>query len=117
MMMDLTRDELNKKYPHLFQELHKRRMHVSIGSIRTEVYNDTETLTGYTPDVIDFIRRCDTVEEAKEIIVFLEKQEQISQKYAVELRIQLQECGLRSFGPKKEHDDYLKRNKPGSVRD
>ncbi|MEM2715000.1 MAG: DUF2095 family protein, partial [Candidatus Bathyarchaeia archaeon] len=63
---------------------------------------------GYNPDVIDFIRRCDTEEQAEEIIAYLEKKGEISQSYASNLRKQLKEKGVRSFGPKKEEAYYLR---------
>jgi hypothetical protein len=66
--------------------------------------------TGYTPDVIDFLRRCDKVEQAEEIIGYLEKRKEISFEYARKLRKQLKEKGIRSFGSKKEDDYYLKQD-------
>jgi hypothetical protein len=60
------------------------------------------------PDVIDFIRRCDDEQQAKEIINYMEKREEINREYAQKLRKQLNEKGVRSFGSKKENDYYLK---------
>jgi hypothetical protein len=60
------------------------------------------------PDVIDFIRRCDTEEQAEEIIGYMEKRGEIEKQYARKLREQLKDKGVRSFGPKKEEDYYLK---------
>ena len=68
-----------------------------------------ESFKGYTPDIIDFIRRCDREEQAEEIINYLEKRGEISYKYAEKLRRQLEEKGVRSFGSKKEHYYYFKR--------
>jgi hypothetical protein len=65
---------------------------------------------GYTPDVIDFIRRCDKAEDAEDIIFYLEKRREISSGYANKLRKQLKTKGVRSFGPKKEDDYYLKQD-------
>jgi hypothetical protein len=64
---------------------------------------------GYDPGAIDFIRRCDTKEEALEIIDFLEKKGDITPDRAKELRKQLQKEGLRSFGEKKDKGFYLKK--------
>jgi hypothetical protein len=62
----------------------------------------------YMPDAIDFIRRCDTQGQAEEIITYLERRGEIEKQYAAKLREQVKEKGLRSFGPKKENDYYLK---------
>jgi len=63
---------------------------------------------GYNPDVIDFLRRCDNEKQAYEIIDYLEKRKEISAEYASQLRKQLRERGVRSFGSKKEDGYYLK---------
>jgi hypothetical protein len=60
------------------------------------------------PDVIDFIRRCDTEEQAEEIIAYMEKRGEIEKQYAERLRKQLKDKGVRSFGLKKEENYYLK---------
>ena len=61
------------------------------------------------PDVIDFIRRCNTEGEAEQIIVYLEKKGEISKEYATKLIKQLKSEGVRSFGSKKEENYYLKK--------
>ncbi|RLE55539.1 MAG: DUF2095 domain-containing protein [Candidatus Methanomethylicota archaeon] len=63
---------------------------------------------GYIPTVIDFIRRCDTDEEALEIINFLEKRGKISGSYANALKSLLREGGVRIFGSKKSPGWYFK---------
>jgi hypothetical protein len=65
--------------------------------------------TGYTPDVIAYLRRCDTEDEAEAIITFLEAHGEISGEYAAKLRGQLKARGVRSFGSKKGSDYYLRR--------
>ena len=49
-----------------------------------------------------------TEEQAEEIIAYLEKRGEVERPYAEKLRKQLKEKGVRSFGPKKEKDYYLK---------
>jgi len=113
--MELERKKLQTMFPHLSKELEGKSMAVGIESVRsdTEATERKKTtrqdFTGYSPDVIDFIRRCDTKEQAREIIAFLEKRSEISSEYGGRLREQLERKGLRSFGSKKEHDYYLKR--------
>jgi hypothetical protein len=62
----------------------------------------------YNPTVIDFIRRCDTEEQAEAIIAYLEKRCELTNEYAEKLRAQLKKEGVRSFGPKKEENYYFK---------
>jgi hypothetical protein len=63
---------------------------------------------GYIPDVIDFIRRCDNIKQAEEIVDYMEKRNELNPTYARKLKRQLREKGVRSFGPKKQ-DDYYSR--------
>lgn len=110
--MNLTVDEFKKKYPNLANEIEEKKMRVKIGAIRSENKNEgTNTLSEYMPDVIDFIRRCNSIEEAEEIISFLEKRGEISHEYALKLLTQLRVKGLQSFGAKKEQDYYFKQSK------
>ena len=62
---------------------------------------------GYDPNVIDFIRRCDTEEQALEIISFLLRKGEINKNQASALEKQLKKDGLRSFGEKKEQGFYF----------
>ncbi|MFH0897708.1 MAG: DUF2095 family protein [Candidatus Bathyarchaeota archaeon] len=110
--MSLTGDEFKNKFPKLANEIEKKKKRVKIGAVRSEDRDEsTKTLGGYMPDAIDFVRRCNSPEEAKEIIDFLEKRGEVSYEYATKLRIQLRVKGLRSFGSKKERDFYFKRDK------
>lgn len=61
----------------------------------------------FLPDIVDYIRRCDTVNQAIEIIDFMVKQKEISATDAKAIKSQLRTEGLRSFGTKKEKDYYL----------
>jgi len=99
-------------FPHLAQELESGEYGTEINSVRSDPTSGekaaSKKLTDYTPDVIDFLRRCDKTEQAEEIISYLEERGEISSEYARKLRKQLKEKGLRSFGSKKEDDYYLK---------
>jgi len=113
--MRLEKERLRKMFPNLAAELDGKPMSVKIRSVRSDAETaekvgvSKENFSGYNPDVIDFIRRCDTEKEALKIIAFLEERSEISREYGRRLREQLKRKGLRSFGPKKEHDYYLKR--------
>jgi hypothetical protein len=61
----------------------------------------------FLPDVVDFIRRCDTESEAVEIIDFMVRRKEMTEADARVMKRKLKEEGLRSFGAKKERDHYL----------
>ncbi|HUT81323.1 MAG TPA: DUF2095 family protein [Candidatus Bathyarchaeia archaeon] len=69
--------------------------------------HDPYRFAGYDPDAIDFIRRCDSNDQAFEIIDYLKKKGEISSEEATNLRQRIENEGLRSFGPKKEHGFYF----------
>jgi hypothetical protein len=100
-------DETKKKFPHLAKEIDERKMNLRIDSVRTQTTEEEQkSLTNYVPDVVDYVRRCDTTKEALEIIDYLEKRGEVSFEQAVRLRAQLKTMGLRSFGSKKEAGHY-----------
>ncbi len=110
--MAFSREALKKMFPNLAKELEAGENTVAINSVRTDVPTGergaSKCFVHYDPDVIDFLRRCDTEDQAEEIIVYLEKRGEIEKQYADSLRKQLKDKGVRSFGPKKEDDYYLK---------
>jgi hypothetical protein len=112
----LNRETFKKMFPNLAKELDSDESKVSVNSVRTDARTGeqavSERFVHYSPDVIDFIRRCDTEEQAEEIIAFMEKRCEIEKLYAEKLRKQLKSKGVRSFGPKKEEDFYLKHGQP-----
>lgn len=114
--MEVSRDKLKKVFPHLTEELNASDHKVKIDSIRSDPKTAEKmalaqrNLTNYNPDVIDFIRRCDSREQAKEIISYMENRGEIHRGYAQKLRRQLRSKGVRSFGPKKEGGHYFKVN-------
>jgi hypothetical protein len=112
--MDIKKEKLQKMFPNLTQEIESGNCKTKISSVRSDVTTGEKAVAkkfvGYTPDVIDFLRRCDKAEQAEEIICYLEKRGEISSEYATKLRKQLKTKGLRSFGSKKENDYYLKQD-------
>jgi len=102
-MTDLDREEFKRKYPNLARELEEEA-----GKVQIENVQRSDKFQGYTPTTIDYLRRCDTEEQAIQTIEYLEGRKEITHEYAEELRKQLKEKGVRSFGPKKEEDYYLK---------
>ncbi len=110
--MEFNRETLKKMFPNLANELKSDENKTDINSVRTDVEDGenavSERFTGYTPDAVDFIRRCDTVKQAEEIIVYMEKKGEIPHHHAEKLKQQLKEKGVRSFGSKKEENYYMK---------
>ena len=113
--MDMDRDRFKKMFPRLANELEDKEHKVGITSVRSDSGTaenaSSGKFVGYMPDVIDFIRRCDSEQQAEEIIGYLENIGEISNEYARRLKKQLKKKGVRSFGSKKEDDYYLKREK------
>jgi hypothetical protein len=112
--MDINKKRFRKMFPHLAQELEARDSRMPITSVRSDLHTgekaSSRKFVSYMPDVIDFLRRCDTEQQAEEIICYLEGRREISHDYARRLRKQLKEKGVRSFGSKKEDDYYLKQD-------
>lgn len=110
---DLT-DKILEHLPHLANEVQSSDPSVQIDGVRWEetdrtrqpVRSSGDQFSGYSPDVVDFLRRCTTEDEALEIINFLEKRREINSNHAEELRNQLKSQGLRSFGTKKSWGHY-----------
>jgi hypothetical protein len=111
--LEPEKETFKKMFPNLAKELRSDENRVSINSVRTddeagERHVTREKFVHYAPDVIDFIRRCDTREQAEEIIDYVEKRGEIDGSCAQKLKKQLKDKGVRSFGAKKEEDYYLK---------
>jgi len=114
--VESDKETFKKLFPTLVKELESDKNKVAINSVRTDIQTGeratSKRFVHYTPDVIDFIRRCDTEQQAEEIIDYMEKKGEIQKQYAKRLRKQLKEKGVRSFGPKKEENYYFKHGEP-----
>ncbi|MBE0525464.1 DUF2095 domain-containing protein [Candidatus Thorarchaeota archaeon] len=104
-------EEFRRNFPALSTELEEgNTQEFIIDGVRTvseESESKEEEKIDYTPDVVDYIRRCDTLTQANEIVDFLAKQGEISEGQAKAIKSQLKSDGIRSFGAKKEKDHYL----------
>jgi hypothetical protein len=101
----MKRDEFKKRFPTLAKEMEEGKGKADL-EFEVEPPKPQRRFAGYDPDVIDFIRRCSGEEEALEIIEYLRGREEITVEEVDRLRRQLEEEGLRSFGPKKEPGYY-----------
>ncbi len=106
-------------FPHLSKELEGEESKVTIESVRANPeeaekdLTEVETVSAdqfrhFNPDVVDFLRRCDTDAQAEEIISYMEKRSELTKERAAELRKQLKKHGVRCFGPKKEENYYFR---------
>ena len=105
--------QFQDRFPNLAAEMEESGPTVRIDGVRWQETARAETavqqpakFAKYEPDVVDFLRRCGTEEEALEIITFVERRGQISAEYANALRHQLRGRGVRIFGPKKIWGHY-----------
>lgn len=105
--MEIDWEEFKKKFPNLAREMENRVQTVSIGGVRT--YDTEEFDELKMPDAISYLRRCETEEQAVEVIDYLERKGEITKDYADTLRKQLKEKGVRSFGSLKKPDYYMRK--------
>ncbi|HJX22832.1 MAG TPA: DUF2095 family protein [Candidatus Bathyarchaeia archaeon] len=96
----MEKNEAKRLFPNLLKEIECEEQTVAIGSVRSNTKSGEEYALGEPLDVISYLRKCEKEEEALEIIGYFEKQGKISSEYAKNLRIQLLQQGLRSFGKK-----------------
>ncbi len=110
--VQLDKKSLKKMFPSLAEELETNENKVEVNSVRSDSGRAEEAVAEryvhYNPDVVDFLRRCDTKRQAEEIIEYMTKKGEITGTYAARLLRQLKGKGIRSFGKKKEQDYYLK---------
>lgn len=112
--MEIDKGEFRKTCPNLAKEMNINEQRVTINSLRSNTKTAEKAvivkknLARYEPDIIDFIRRCNNKHQAEEIIVYMENRGEITHSYSQELRHQLRDKGVRSFGPKKEEGYYFK---------
>ena len=110
-MVEADKKSFKKMFPNLAKEIGGEST-IPIDSVRINPEDAEKSIIdrfhNYNPTVVDFIRRCNTETEANEIIEYLEKRCEITEDHAQQLRKQLKQKGVRSFGPKKEEDYYFK---------
>lgn len=110
--MKIRQKKFRELFPHLSGELERSSTQTEPTSFPSD--NDKDEVAapskfqGYSPDVLDFLRRCDKEEEGLEVIGYLEKRSEIDCRYAEKLRTQLKTKGIRSFGSKKKDNYYLR---------
>jgi hypothetical protein len=107
----MEKKRFKELFPHLADELESGRSTVDLKGETTGTRSGlhmSRKWAGYDPDIIDFIRRCDSNEQAAEIIDYMKQEAKITSEMADKLRNQLEEEGVRSFGKQKEPGYYNK---------
>ena len=92
-------EEIIEHFPAIHREITEGNKKLEEEEIRTSSgTNRVRKFRGFTPGVVDFICRCETKEEALEIIEYLLKNGDLSKEYAATLKKYLNEEGLEYFG-------------------
>ena len=109
---EYDKEEFQEMFPALARELEEEKG-LTIDAYRTSEDEGEEeaepwNFSGYNPTVIDFLRRCETDDEALEIINWMENRGEITPEIARELRVTLARKGVRAFGSKKDWGWYEK---------
>ena len=106
----MERERFRKLFPSLAKEMECESSKVQVDNLedmsKQTTMNTSRKWAGYNPNVIDFIRRCETLEQAEEVIRYMEERGEIDPCQADELRQQLREKGLSSFGFRKAEGFY-----------
>jgi hypothetical protein len=104
----IDKKSVKKMFPHLAKELEGGSNKVRIDSVRensdkaeaavagsetqiptTAKVGNQDSFRHYNPSVVDFIRRCDTLVQAEEIICYLLKRGEMTKESAGQIREQL----------------------------
>lgn len=112
--MEIDEETFKKLFPNLYREIILKKASLKIDAVRTSIEEGEEEALRSSrepsmPGPIDYLRRCENDQEAFEVIDYLSKRGEITEDEAKRLRKQVEEYGVRSFGPKKEWGYYSKK--------
>ncbi len=100
-------DNFREHFPSIIKELSEGEQILEEEEIRTTTGSKLlRKFKGHTPSAIDFICRCSTEDEAFEIIEYMFNKGDITEDYAKELKRQLKDEGLESFGEHRKPGYY-----------
>jgi len=118
--MAMDWETFKKNFPNLAKEIEENTCSMKLGikdsSSSKGGKHNVPKFRGYNPNVIDFIRRCDTESQALEIVDYLERRNELSHEEAEKIRVLLKEKGVRFFGSKKGPGWYFKEDPHFSKR-
>lgn len=106
---NIERQEFKENFVSQSQEKRKK-----IEEYVAKQSNSSEFQELYNPKAEDFIRRCNTLDQAEEVIEYLLKRKEISMQDAQTLRDKLKKEGLTSYGPKKSWGYFERKYRRGA---
>lgn len=102
MPLEMHKDELKKRFPHLAKEMDESPPEET-ASVKIKAGP-----SGYQPNVLDFLARCDSNKQAFEIIDYLEKRGELPKADASSLRMRIGKHGVRSVAKKRAPGHYFR---------
>ncbi|NPD87246.1 MAG: DUF2095 family protein [Asgard group archaeon] len=106
---EIKEEEFEEHFPVLSREMREGKKNISESEMRTVTGSKKyRKFQGYIPGAVDFICRCETEEEAMEIIEYMLKKGDLTEEYANILKNQLKEKGLEFFGEHRAPGYYEK---------
>lgn len=99
-MIEYDLDEFKKRYPHIAKELEEK---VGVRSLSKLIKDDEPP---FIPTAIDYLRRCKTLEEAREVLNYLVSIGELKADERQFFEEVLSNKGLESLGPRKEFGYY-----------
>ncbi len=106
--MEFDEEEFRRRFPALYSEIKRRRMSVRVSGYRSNAELAEKEAETKLPGVIDYLRRCDTDDQGREVIEYLKKTGELGSEEAELLLRQLEEKGIRSFGTRKQLGHYFR---------
>lgn len=105
--MEFDEREFKRKFPHLYEELEGSPVAEEDDAESPEsVDTETDKSGEYLPEIMSYIRRARSNDEAVEAVNYLRKRGELSEKHASSLTKQIKEQGVRSFGSLKTWGYY-----------
>ena len=106
---EIKEEEFEDHFPVLSREIREGENNISESEMRTASGSKKDRkFQGYMPGAVDFICRCETEDEALEIIEYMLKKGDLTEEYANMLKNQLKEKGLEFFGEHRNPGFYDK---------
>jgi hypothetical protein len=113
--MEFDEREFKSKFPHLYEELGDSTAGENEESKGSEVQNAQPDLSNQCPaEAVSYIRRARNNDEAIEVVNYLRRRGELSEREASSIIRQIREQGVRSFGSLKTWGHYERelRRKP-----
>jgi hypothetical protein len=104
MNVNISVDHFEEHFPAIHTEITEAKKEDIIDRAP-----DEDPFSNYEPNVYDFLERAKTDKEGFELLDYLVQQKQISTKTAKQLKNQITESGIRSFGPIRTINHYFRK--------